>query len=831
MRSTRHAHTAHHSQGEHRGREAGRARRDSEGASEPHRTSRGHESVGNLSLLRNRRARDSEGASEPHRTSHGDDAVGNLSLFRNARVRDPREIAMSAAGAPREALPHRSAAERILGADLSSVVAVTGEAAVRGCDALGAEGFTIGNMVVVPAGADLPTIVHEATHALQQRGASGGMPARLAPADPGAEREASANEAGAQHGALAHAAVAPAEGLALSFKPKPGQAGITRGLIPLLPAPGASVPLALLAPGTRVTVISMVGPAYQVSVNGQTGFLPSDALDDAPVALAASTAAGRASAPVPALGRSFQHLPDADLTATRAELAEWLASQEQTSEETVEAAMSLRAIDEEKAARQGGASYVPSSGRRPGESNKELIERVSHEAVTADALAPHMEALPPDKRGREAPAPPPATSPIEYLDREPAESDPLYLDRFTKVHYDPFSSQYVLTMPNGVEVPIPATFLEGGGAAGKKGAERDPSQPWVYSGKLSSYQRGKWNNVVFPDRIDTSTMPNLLANLKENQELYFNSKLMAEGAVGIVSPPAPEWLQYVMMVAAVAGPATSLGMRAKARFGGANPALGHEAESAFYPSLTGGPNTRDISATTPRAAPYPAEMARGGLGLPELPQFPRSQNMDVGGPFKIPLSPGSEPVPLTFRPPPLEIPKGMSYGEMIEPGALERAIPGSTPLTAKSPTYDAYLGGTSRYEIVPGTKGKAPVSIVEERISGSMAISMKTVISEVATPQLVKSNVDFALEKAYDHAHATYKPTPQKSRDPIAGEPDVHLRQYIENPQRIVIVVNVPGEATQALHQAAIDAVNQSAYTPGLPPVIVIVQSINDIKR
>jgi uncharacterized protein DUF4157 len=151
---------------------------------------------------------DCEEEKTPQLVQRATPGVQRAQEFRTAQVRDAQEIAAGAvahaAQGSRGPLPRRQLAERAVGADLSGVTALTGEAATRACADLGAEAFTVGTTATFGSqDPDPATVIHEATHAVQQAHASGGSRGRLPILNRGqaAENEAGAYESGSRAGA------------------------------------------------------------------------------------------------------------------------------------------------------------------------------------------------------------------------------------------------------------------------------------------------------------------------------------------------------------------------------------------------------------------------------------------------------------------------------------------------------------------------------------------------------------------------------------------------------------------------------------------------------
>lgn len=195
-------------------------------------------------------------------------------------------VARTGAASP---LPHQGEAEQRLGHDLSQIETYSGPAARAACDALGADAFTVGNTVAfASARPELETVLHEAAHTIQQRGAASAATTtvldrlQVTSRDDGSEREAHAAEG--THGERA-LEFTPGP-VRLALRPKKDDAAQANQAVHLLPALGSPTKLAVLARGTRVEVTAVLagGLAYRVQVPslGLSGVVPAHTITELP---------------------------------------------------------------------------------------------------------------------------------------------------------------------------------------------------------------------------------------------------------------------------------------------------------------------------------------------------------------------------------------------------------------------------------------------------------------------------------------------------------------------------------------------------------------------
>jgi len=219
---------------------------------------------------------------------------------------------------------------------------------------------------------------------------------------------------------------------------------------------------------------------------------------------------------------------------------------------------------------------------------------------------------------------------------------------------------------------------------------------------------------------------------------------------------------------------------------------------------TPAPSTANWRTVVPQPAPYTV------YNLPVIVQF------------GAPATPIATPQPTAATP---ALPKGVSYGEAAEDAALRLHFPNAGLVPQKAAAYDGKQGGTSTYYVTTEKKDGKPIIVLNEVSEGAHVMSIKTLISATATPELVRQNVNLALDKAY---HKEQNPQlqrmPARTPSPTAGTTDAYKRVYINNPSRITIIIQVPGEVTPELEAAAQQALATNTATEGLPPVDVIVQ-------
>jgi hypothetical protein len=172
------------------------------------------------------------------------------------------------------------------------------------------------------------------------------------------------------------------------------------------------------------------------------------------------------------------------------------------------------------------------------------------------------------------------------------------------------------------------------------------------------------------------------------------------------------------------------------------------------------------------------------------------------------------------------LPKGVSYGEAAEAAALRLHHPDADLLPPKSGAYDARQGGKSTFYVTTARKDGKPILVLNEVSEGAHAISIKTLVASEATPELVKQNVNVALNKAYfKEQNPLLQRMPARTPSPVSGTTDTYRRVYVNNPSEITIIIQVPGEVTKELEAAAQQALASNTAREGLPPVRVIVQT------
>ena len=173
-------------------------------------------------------------------------------------------------------------------------------------------------------------------------------------------------------------------------------------------------------------------------------------------------------------------------------------------------------------------------------------------------------------------------------------------------------------------------------------------------------------------------------------------------------------------------------------------------------------------------------------------------------------------------------PPGMSTGELAEEAALQPMRPTAKLLPSKVGGYDAHIGGVRIVESVKNTVDKAGNPIVKvdvALVSPDDAIQIKTGtgINKFGQPSttpvidLAVDSVKMAIKKAY-----TQPRTLKYSQIPGTN---FYERVNVATPQKITIIVQVPGEVTEAMRKAAQKAVDNSPEAQAMvPPIEVIVQ-------
>ena len=186
------------------------------------------------------------GGLEPRPSALSRDSVARLAgRWGNAAAAQELAGAADAAAAParalslarmgiRRPLPGIESLEEEFGVDLSNIEAYFGDEATRACQSVGAEAFTVGNIIAFSEetpGADV--VRHEVTHALQQGGdvgsmAAGAAPSRTTSAGDAEEQEASGNESAIVQEARAYGKHDTRGEPALARLPAPPSFGVHR---------------------------------------------------------------------------------------------------------------------------------------------------------------------------------------------------------------------------------------------------------------------------------------------------------------------------------------------------------------------------------------------------------------------------------------------------------------------------------------------------------------------------------------------------------------------------------------------------------------------------
>jgi Pre-toxin TG len=174
--------------------------------------------------------------------------------------------------------------------------------------------------------------------------------------------------------------------------------------------------------------------------------------------------------------------------------------------------------------------------------------------------------------------------------------------------------------------------------------------------------------------------------------------------------------------------------------------------------------------------------------------------------------------------------RGMSTGEAAEAAALRQSRPNATLLGEKAGGYDATQGGEKviNYEVKTTDKSGNPIVVRDVTLRApDDAIQIKTITqldkygrpSAKPLPQLVADNVRAAMKKAYNQPV-----TRARARTPLPGT-NIYERTNVEAPKKITIIVQVPGEVTQEMRDAASHVVKTDTMAAELPPIDVVVQT------
>jgi len=520
-------------------------------------------------------------------------------------VRAPEERAAAAArhgaSGPRAPLPHRREAERILGVDLSGVQAVTGPAAAEATAALGATAFTAGKTAVFAnPDPDLPTVVHEATHALQQ--GDGPIPDRLpiVARDHAKEGEASRYERLAGGGRAAARSWSAGAGIELALKPGPGQDGITNQAIPLLDKPGGNAK-ARLAAGTRVHVVRMVGPAYYVSTSvggkAEDGILPSYSLNDAPAEvkkeepkveeppsvdpgtdepLADGGDAGTDELDPslgprmwsgPTIDEPIEDMDNVTLDGEIEEAEQWLLGQSTTDDETRRVGIQLRDLRDERRHRIFTTGTYPRPA--PIGTREDRVQQAEENAATATQLAPYLENLPPNENeeryqgdaqakldawNKERGIDPSTDS--EWKDPEDPDAEIVTLEDMLQESYQPGAAARVkaddapadpMYLDNWTNFHYDGYFDKNVWLTLSDGSQVPIPAGWLLNGgdpeasaegiTLSLYPRDTESGLIIPTVVNKTTMPKLFQILEENREAIETQDLLVQ----MVPPPPNEY--------------------------------------------------------------------------------------------------------------------------------------------------------------------------------------------------------------------------------------------------------------------------------------------------
>lgn len=176
------------------------------------------------------------------------------------------------------------------------------------------------------------------------------------------------------------------------------------------------------------------------------------------------------------------------------------------------------------------------------------------------------------------------------------------------------------------------------------------------------------------------------------------------------------------------------------------------------------------------------------------------------------------------------VPKGMSLGELAEAAALKPSRPNATLLGEKVGGYDAVIGGTKKVVSEVEKLDKAGQKIIVREViieAPEDAIQIKTLSGLTAeglpskTPieKLVADNVRVAINKAYNQPR-----TAARALTPLPGT-NIFERANVVAPKKITIIIQVPGEVTDAMRAAARKVLADHGAVAELAPIEVIVQT------
>lgn len=206
-----------------------------------------------------------------------------------AAPRTPAEALQRARQGTRIALPFRAELEQRFERDFGEVEVFVGPAATEACAAVGAEAFTVGNVIVLSTAAPSRELVaHELTHVVQAGGDGGASspPADLAIGAAGSAEEQEADGVAAGTFDPAMAGGARGAGATMALKPAKDSYCTTTGAFFLVDRPGGTT-LGKLPKGALVKVTALNGKGYDVAVlgtgalTGARGYLPDGAIGEA----------------------------------------------------------------------------------------------------------------------------------------------------------------------------------------------------------------------------------------------------------------------------------------------------------------------------------------------------------------------------------------------------------------------------------------------------------------------------------------------------------------------------------------------------------------------
>jgi hypothetical protein len=208
----------------------------------------------------------------------------------------------------------------------------------------------------------------------------------------------------------------------------------------------------------------------------------------------------------------------------------------------------------------------------------------------------------------------------------------------------------------------------------------------------------------------------------------------------------------------------------------------------------------DTAPATPSAAPK--DTGAGPPALGPAPADPQAKALPgAAEPNRLPPAGGFANVFPTPEP----------FGTGAEPN-IGKLYPGMRQLPAGYPAHDFVRGGTTTAKFTVEKLGGTKQVVLNLSIEGGEWLSAKTVLETAnATPEHIEEVVNDAL-----------KDMEEKSGRKAEFDPTYnwYVRVEVASPERVILQINVPGEArasVSALQTAAENAVKNSAWSPGVP--------------